>query len=83
MHDKNEPQKLQGYLFINRGRLKREGGRIRTFIKEGVDCKRRKDLQLENIEIMWIEFFIKYSKNILIATLYRPPDTSNYLYVTF
>ena len=76
---KNEPYKIQGYSFINGVQSKREGGGVGIFIKEGVDCKRRKDLELENIEIMWIEFFIKSSKNIFIAALYCPLDTSSYL----
>ena len=51
--------------------------RSRNFYKEGLDCKRCNYIELENIKIMWIEFFVKSSKNILIATLYCPPNTSN------
>ena len=79
LDDKNEPYKIQGYSFINRGRSKGESGGVGIFIKEGVDCKRRNNLELENIKIMWIEVFLRNSKNIVIVKLYRPPDTSNYL----
>ena len=67
--DKNEPYKIQNYSVINRGRLKGGGRGVRIFIKRGVDFERRKDLDLKNIEMMWIEIFIKNSKNILIVTL--------------
>ena len=69
LDDKNEPYKIQDYSFINRGWSKGGGRGVRIFIKRGEDCERRKDLDLKNIEMMWIEIFIKNSKNILIATL--------------
>ena len=31
LDDKNEPYKIQGYLFINRGRSKGESGRVGIF----------------------------------------------------
>ena len=35
LDDKNEPHKIQGYLFINRGRSKGESGRVGIFIRRG------------------------------------------------
>ena len=69
LDDKNQSYKIQDYSFINRGWSKGGDRGVRIFIKRGVDCERRKDLDLKNIEMMWIEIFIKKSKNILIATL--------------
>ena len=35
------------------------------------------------METLWIEVFVKKSKSFLIATLYRPPEGSNYLLPNF
>ena len=40
-----------------------------------LQCKRRLDLELVNIECVWIEIIVK-NKKLLIGTFYRPPTAS-------
>ena len=53
------------------------------FIKDGVEWKRRHDMDHENLECIWIEVHIKNSKSILVAVYYRPPEGSTYLSANF
>ena len=60
-----------------------KGGGVCLYIKEGIDWERREDLETLHIESIWIEILLKNSKSFLISTVYRPPDTSIYLYKNF
>jgi len=53
------------------------------YIKNGLNWKRRTDLELKELENIWIEVFINKSKNLLICSLYRPPIGSRYLSKNF
>ena len=50
----------------------------RTF-RNDLSWLRRKDLENDKIEAIWIEIFPQKSKSILICFLYRHVDTSSYL----
>ena len=50
-------------------------GGILVYVKHDIPCKRRVDLELLNIECVWVEINIKKRK-ILIDTFYRPPNAS-------
>ena len=71
--------KLSGYNFESRPRNSGKGGGVGVYVKENVSYIRRKDLENENIENIVIEIIIKESKNVLIATHYRPPNSSKHL----
>ncbi|CAB4032074.1 Hypothetical predicted protein, partial [Paramuricea clavata] len=45
----------------------------------GLIWDRRLDLENEKIEVVWFEIRPKSSKGILIASVYRPPDSSKHL----
>jgi exonuclease III len=66
---------IPGYDFIKRNRLTGKGGGVAMYIKDGIKWKRRADLERENIESMWVEIIIMKSKNFLITTVYRPPNS--------
>ena len=44
------------------------------YVKETIYAKRRNDLELEDIECLWIEVTLNHKK-LLIGTFYRPPNS--------
>ena len=51
-------------------------GGIIVYIKNDIPCKRRQDLELLNIECVWLEVNIK-NRKLLVGTFYRPPCSSS------
>ena len=49
-------------------------GGICVYVKENVHAKRRVDLELQNIECLWIEVSSNRNK-LMIGTFYRPPNS--------
>ena len=49
---------------------------IFVYVRNNVYSGRRNDLELPNIECLWVEVSIRNNKQ-LIGTLYRPPNSSN------
>ncbi len=70
---------IDGYKFIKQNRKQGRAGSVAVYIKDNILWKRRYDLETDNIESIWLEIFIAKSKSILIATFYRPPESSVYL----
>ena len=60
---------IGGYSFDYKNR-KQIGGGVGAYIREGIPYTRRKDLECDNLEMMWFEISFKNSKKILIAVLY-------------
>ena len=60
---------------FRRDRVGDSHGGILVYVKNEIPCKRRVDLELLNIECVWIEINIK-NRKILIGTFYRPPNAS-------
>ncbi len=44
------------------------------YVRENIKCERRVDLELDEIECIWIEIFPKNSKSYLIGQIYRHPN---------
>ena len=44
------------------------------YIKDGIVFKEKPDLQCIDVEALWIELSLPFSKPILLGTVYRPPD---------
>ena len=57
---------------------KQISGIIGGYIREGIPYTRRKDLECDNLEMMWLEISFKNYKKFLIAVLYRPPTSSRH-----
>ena len=68
---------IGGYGFNYKNR-KQIGGGVGAYIREGIPYTRRKDLECDNLEMMWIKISFKNAKKFLIALLYRPPDSSKH-----
>ena len=47
---------------------------ILVYVKAGIPCKRRVDLELMNTECLWVEINIR-NKKILVGIFYRPPNS--------
>lgn len=74
---------ISGYTFVKRNRTKGKGGGVAMYLKNGLNWKRRKDLDHESVESIVVEVIIQKAKNILITTVYRPPNGSKYLQNNF
>ena len=46
------------------------------YVRDTILCKRRKDIEINGLEAIWLEVRIK-SKKILIGGIYRPPNSSS------
>lgn len=55
-------------------------GGVMLYVKEGLHYKRREDLEIRNIENIWIEL-ANCRKHILVGLFYRPPN-SDASYIT-
>ena len=60
---------------FRRDRVGDSHGGILVYVKQDIPCKRRPDLELANIECIWIEINIR-NKKLLLGTYYRPPNAS-------
>lgn len=60
---------------FRKDRTLNKGGGILIYVKENVNCKRRSDLESDDLEHIWLEINQTNSKPFLLSILYRPPDT--------
>ena len=51
------------------------GGGILVYVRNGINAKRRFDLETNNIACIWLEITEGKSKPFLIGNMYRPPDS--------
>ena len=56
-------------------RCNRPGGGVIIYVRDTLTCKRRTDLELQNLEAVWIEIVVK-TKKILIGGFYRAPNSN-------
>ena len=74
---------ITGYIFERRDRDDANGGGVGVYIKEGTNYLRRTDLEVANIECIWLEILLPLTKSFIIGILYRPPDSSKHLNKNF
>jgi hypothetical protein len=74
----DETLKLPGYKIppFRRDRQNKTGGGVIFYVKEHINCNVRPDLQIDNIECLWIEIKFK-NKKYLYGTFYIPPDSGS------
>ena len=68
-HEHFTDVEIKGYRFDYKNG-KQIGGGVEAYIREGIPYTRRKDLECDNLEMMWLEISFKNAKKILIAVLY-------------
>ena len=68
--------RLPEYKFppFRRDRPDRQGGGVIVYMKDNINCKLRADLQVGDIECIWIELVFK-NKKYLYGTFYIPPNS--------
>ena len=73
----NTEYDLPGYYSIHQERKYKRGGGICVFIKNNFIFKQRKDLSIsdEDNETLSVEIVNKNTKNIIVNTCYRPPNS--------
>ena len=76
---------ILGYSFESRPRNSGKRGGVGVFIYDKVPWDRREDLEGKKLEILWTEVWPgrKHCRGILIAIMYKPPDSSKYLQKDF
>ena len=57
-------------------RLDRPGGGVVIYARDTLLCKRRKDIEIDGLEAVWLEVTIK-SKKVLVGGIYRPPSSNS------
>ena len=65
-----------GYHFEERCRIDAQGGEIGVYVNQDLKYTRKNDLEIENIECLFIEISFPYSKSFIVEVMYRPPDSS-------
>ena len=75
-HTANDSISLDGYKLYRRDRGGDNHGGICDYTKDNVFSRRRNDLELPNIECIWIEITVHHHnhRKFLLGTFYRPPN---------
>lgn len=63
---------VSGFCIYRKDRDRRGGG-IAVYVATDVGCVRRRDLEEEGIEALWLEIKMK-KMQILVCNVYRPPN---------
>ena len=76
-HVSDDMLKIPGYKFpaFRRDRVGKMGGGVVVFVKDHINCKHRPDLQIGNLECIWLEIKIK-NKKYLYGTFNIPPNSN-------
>ena len=65
------------HMPFRKDRTENKGGGILVYAKENINCKRRNDLESNELEHIWLEVQQPHSKSILLCILYRSPDSKS------
>ena len=53
------------------------GGGVVLYYRNSLNCNRRREIEISNIETLWVELALPNSKPFLTCTLYRPPTSKS------
>ena len=54
--------------------IDKSGGGVLLYFRNTINCRRKTELEISNIETLWSEIAFPNSKPFLLCTVYRPPD---------
>ena len=54
--------------------IDKSGGGVLLYFRNTINCRRKTELEISNIETLWSEVAFPNSKPFLLCTVYRPPD---------
>ena len=75
----DETLKINGFNLYRRDRTGDNHGGICFYVSQSIFSCRRLDLELPQIECIWIEISI-HNRKELVGTFYRPPNSNNLIY---
>ena len=84
--DNSTPTQLfetRGYTFTNKNRDVGTHGGITIYIKDVIPFIRRTDLEVNELQCIWLEINFPNTKSFLFSVWYRPPSTSKFLPTNF
>ena len=67
---------MSDFKLYRRDRTGDAHGRVCVYVDQNYHSKRRADLEMNNIECIWLEITIQHRK-LLIGTFYRPLNSTN------
>ena len=67
---------MSDFILYRRDRTGDAHGGVCVYVDQKYHSKRRADLEMKNIECIWLEITIQHRK-LLIGTFYRPPNSTN------
>ena len=80
-HHNNTSLVIPGYTLYRNDRNDRNGGGVAAYVKETLNITLRHDLsKLNDVEQIWMESNVKLIGDILIGTVYRPPNCGDDYY---
>ena len=82
-YDNAKLYEVPGFKFTHRNRKSGTHGGVAMYVSNKIQFDRRKDLEENVLECIWIKIYVKKLQNYLIGTIYRPPDRSDYLPTCF
>ena len=69
--------KIKGFDFIRKDRSDTQrkcGGGLVLYYRDSLNCIRRPEFEISQIETLWSEFSLPNSRPFLVCTVYRPPS---------
>ena len=79
-----EQVNITGYNFVSNHRKSKSGGGVGIYLQNDLEYKLRPDCNLsdpEVIETLFVEIIIPHGKNIIVGTVYRPPNRNIAMYL--
>ena len=76
--DNNVPDSqltINGFAFIRKDRpdvQNKSGGGVLLYFRISLNCKRRPEFEISNIETIWTEIALPNAKPFLVCSVYRP-----------
>lgn len=68
---------INNFAFERKDRIgSRKGGGLIVYISDTISYRRRLDIELNEVESIWIQVSVKGSKPFLVNFIYRPPNSS-------
>jgi len=77
-NENSELYNIPGYTFIQNCRKNATGGGVGMYISNNLEWN-IVNIDCDKLESIWVEIYLKNSKNFLVNTTYRPPDSSKHL----
>lgn len=78
-------QPIENYYFVHNARTDKSGGGVGLLLKDSINFKLRHDLHINNYSIMetvFIELLKTNESNVIIGTIYKPPNADIELFIS-